>query len=123
MIMDQKTYRHIDDLRRCMEEDPRTKAFSEAKKLLEEDPVARTLYEEAEKARADYLSLRLELGESDEETLAAMKVFHQKKLALDEHPSASEYRRVSAELNLLYRALDDILFGPFQSHPDCGDCR
>lgn len=123
MNMDQKTYRHIDDLRRCMEEDPRMKAFSEAKELLEQDPVAKALYEEADKARAEYLSLRLELGESAEETLTAMKAFHQKKLALDEHPSANAYRRASAELNMLYRALDDILFSPFQSHPDCGGCK
>ena len=102
-----------------MDEDPRTLALAEAKKRLDLDEEAKNLFVLAQKAREIYLTRRLELGEEAEETRLALKEFHARKLALDEHPSAREYNRLSAELSWLYRTLDDILFGPFKQPLPC----
>ena len=117
--MDQRTCRHIDDLRSFLDEEERTLAFHRAKKALEEDPEASALYAEAEQARNHYLTLRLERGEEDEKTIEALQAFHQKKLALDEHPSAQDYRHASAALSTLYRQIDDVLFRPFKTAKKC----
>jgi len=114
------TLRRLSDLRSCMERDPRTSALSNAEEALRQNPEVSAMFEATEKLREDYLRLRLENGNDDERTIAALSAFHQAKLKLDELPVAAEYSRCFSAVNSTLREIDAILFGEFRSNISCG---
>ena len=121
--MNEATLSNLYALAEAMDSDSRVRALFEAEKKLESSPESALLAEKARKAREDYLRNRLELGEEDETTKALLHEFYLAKKALDEEPLAREYSLRFAEVNQAYRALDEILFGPFREKKRCGGHR
>ena len=118
--MEAKTLKDLSALRETIKNDPRVKALDDAEKALKEDTTLAPLLQEKEEAEAAYLLSRVEEGEESEATKRCLKRLHEAKLALDLHPSAREYSSHYAEVNALYRLIDDILFGDIRERPRCG---
>ena len=118
--MNARAIRYLDDLREALSTDSRFLALQRAEKALEGSPKAKELALSCQKARGRYLTLRVELGEEDEETRLALKAFHQAKLALDLEPSAKEYNEAYALCRALLQELDETLFGGLKEKRLCG---
>ena len=114
------TRRKLTDLRLAMERDPRQQALRSAEEELKKDPKALKLVEKKDAALAKYMQLRTELGAEDVATIASQEELHQAKLALDLLPASKAYSDAFSALNLLYREVDEILFGLFREIPHCG---
>ena len=115
--------RYLEDLCSALESDERVLAMQKAEEALSEQETLRPLVLAAQQAREDYLRVRLECGEDSEEAKTSLKRLHQAKEAMDEHPFAREYSLRLAELNALYRAIDDLLFGTYRAKRACRGCR
>ena len=111
--MNARAIRYLDDLREALSTDSRFLALQRAEKALEGSPKAKELALACQKARGRYLSLRVELGEEDEETRLALK-------ALDLEPSAKEYNEAYALCRALLQELDETLFGGLKEKRHCG---
>lgn len=117
--MNEVTLRLLDDLSSALEKDERFVSLKNEETALSNDDEASLLLKEANKRRADYLTLRLQYGEDGEKTVAAKKAFHESKLRLEENPKVDAYRKKYAEADAVYRLLDEILFHEFKGQLSC----
>ena len=117
--MDARSLQCIEDLRSCLELDPRVLELEKLEKELQSDPELFSLSQKMKEAEADYIQKKLSFGEEDPETQKAQKEFASIKEKLFSSPKASAYISAYSEIRLLYKQIDEILFGPFRFEAPC----
>ncbi|MBQ7249799.1 MAG: YlbF family regulator [Bacilli bacterium] len=111
--------RLLDDLALAMEEDSRLVLLRHDEEAMLADPISSALLTDMNKKGEVYQRLRLELGEKDEETIKAKRELAEAKRLLDENEFGEKYRHSYATVALLYKELDEIVFGPYREHASC----
>ena len=117
--MNDVSLRLLDDLSSALENDSRFSSLKKEEEAAFSKQECRLLFEEASRCREAYLTLRLEKGEEDEETILAKKAFHAAKTKLEEEPRVANYREKYAQADAVYRQIDEILFGEYRGHLSC----
>ena len=117
--MKEVTLRLLSDLALALQKDPRVLSLSKEEEDLRGNADATAKIETARKCRETYLTLRLERGEEDEETILAKKAFFQAKKSLEEEGEVASYRHDYALVSDIYRQLDSILFDDYRGNLSC----
>ncbi len=111
MCMNQELSIALSSLKEAIENDERVILLNKLDKELNNDEEVMKLAYQKDMAVLDYEDSIKHFGDNSKETLEAQKKLYQAKLALDSHPLVKRYNEAYKEVRLMYKKINDSLFG------------
>ena len=111
--MNSVLYEKVQNLKNIIENDENVLKVKELdKKLNSSDEVMRLAYKK-DVALSEYETALNHFKTDSGEVKKAQKELYQAKLALDSHPLVKEYNQYFAKVRLMYKRINDEIFGEF----------
>lgn len=111
--MEKKTKALLDSLLEAIEEDERYIELRLSETRMEEDEDVIRLSSSCKELAESWQEASRYQGENSKAALDAQKKLYEAKLALDNHPLVSDYRKKYAEIASIYRKMNDLIMGDF----------
>ena len=119
--MNQELLAKIEILKQEIEKDENVLKVQELDKKMNNDKEVMKLSYRKDCALSEYEDALKHFGSDSEEVRKAQKALYEAKLALDSHPLVKEYNQYFAKVRLLYKKVNDMIFGEFseKGERDC----
>ena len=111
----------LENLRDCIESDPRVLRLNELDKKLNEDEEVMKLAYQKDMALLSYEDALKHFKEDSKEVRDAQKRLHEAKLQLDLNSLVKQYNEAYKEVRLMYEKINKILFDPFMDKSRCNN--
>ena len=113
--MSKDIYSQAEQLKTEISHDPRVIRLNELEKKMNESEEVMALAYKKDMAAVNYSDILNHFSRDSKETEEALKVLHQAKLDLDNHPLVKEYLQAYKEVRELYGEINEILFSNFSA--------
>ena len=113
-LMDIKITNKCSELRDTIKNDPRIIALEDIDKRMSDNKEVMALAYRKDVAVDEYNDAVRHFGEEHEITIKARQKLYEAKKELDLHPLVKEYNKAYAEVRLLFKEINDILFDDFK---------
>lgn len=111
--MEKDIYLEAENLKEILQNDPRIIHLNELEKKMSDSEEVMSLAYKKDMAAVNYSDILNHFSRDSEEAQKALKVLHQAKLDLDNHPLVQEYMSAYKEVRELYDEINEILFSNF----------
>ena len=113
-FMDLKIVNKCSELKETIKNDSRVAKLDEIERQMSNSEEVMALAYKKDCANDEYNDALNHFGENNEITNEARKKLYEAKRDLDMHPLVKEYNKAYAEVRLLYKEINDILFDDFK---------
>ena len=114
--MSENIYLQAEELKKSLSNDPRVIRLNELEKKMNDDEEVMALAYKKDMAAVNYSDILNHFKDDSKEATEALKVLHQAKLDLDNHPLVQEYLKAYKEVRELYEQINEILFANFSAN-------
>ena len=113
--MSEDIYLKAEQLKKEISNDPRVIRLNELEKEMNESEEVMALAYEKDMAAVNYSDILNHFSNESKEAQEALKVLHQAKFDLDNHPLVKQYLKAYKEVRELYGDINEILFSNFSA--------
>ena len=113
--MSEDIYLKAEQLKKEISNDPRVIRLNELEKEMNESEEVMALAYKKDMAAVNYSDILNHFSNESKEAQEALKVLHQAKFDLDNHPLVKQYLKAYKEVRELYGDINEILFSNFSA--------
>ena len=113
--MSEDIYLKAEQLKKEISNDPRVIRLNELEKEMNDSEEVMALAYKKDMAAVNYSDILNHFSNESKEAQEALKVLHQAKLDLDNHPLVKKYLKAYKEVRELYGDINEILFSNFSA--------